>query len=161
VNEITVTLKSVVTTDTGINVNICYSTPDGGDWYAILGNLTLGNNQFPAWGGSFMSEIKADRTKKGQRCVAIIYQIPDKSMITTPFVFTLLKIGAVPREIPPCENLQNRLDTNPKIAAYGLQVKCNAANNDGSITAKLLSHSSGTSDADAQKALDDVLCSIQ
>lgn len=47
VNGIPVTLISVKIISTGIQVDICYSTPDGGDWYQLPGNLFYGEYVIP------------------------------------------------------------------------------------------------------------------
>lgn len=155
-NGITVTVTSAKIIGTGIQIGICYSTPDGGDWYQSPGHLFYGTYEILPDEAEMISEQKADGVNMGKRCENIRYRINDLKSITAPIKFSVLDVFAEPREVPPCDDFQNRLNTSLAARAKGLKVECNE-NSDGSIRATLLDKLSSVSQEDAQKTLDDIL----
>ena len=141
---------------TGIEIEVCYTTLDGGEWYSQPGHLFYGQYEvFPDEIG-FVTEEKADSNKVGKRCELVRYRINDLATITTPIGFSITNVMAVPREwLSPCQEFQQRLDTNPKVQAYGLKAKCDEAS-DGSISVALLDNDKSVAKDKAKKTLDDI-----
>lgn len=92
----------------------------------------------------------------GERCESIRYRINDLESIAPPITFSLLSIHAVPREVPPCDDFQIRLNTSPAARAIGLQAKCSEIS-DGSIKVTLTGKRPDISQSEAQKTLDNIL----
>ncbi|HET6595479.1 MAG TPA: hypothetical protein VFG81_07635 [Anaerolineales bacterium] len=156
VNEVTVELTSAKLIETGVQVELCYPTPDNGDWYPTPGSLQYGTNEFLPDEFEFISEEKADGIHTGKRCVLVRYWINNVESITTPVQVTLLSYWAVPREVPPCENIMQRLDTNPQAKAYGLNATCSYDDQTG-IAVTLSEHSPSIVQEEAQQALDEIV----
>lgn len=155
-NGITLTVTSVKTIATGIQVGVCYSTPDGGDWYQSPGHLFFSSYEILPDEAEMNSERKADGLSMGERCEDIRYRINDLKSITTPIKFSVINIFAVAREMPPCDYFQLRLSTSPAARAAGIKATC-IVNSDGSVSATLLNNIASVSQVNAQKTLDEVL----
>ena len=156
VNGVTIELTSVRKIETGIEIGICYPTPDGGDWYPTADVLSYSTYEVLPDEFEFISEQKADGINTGRRCALIRYRIDEMESITTPMQFTLLDYWAVPRELPPCENLQQRLSTNSKAKAYGIKIKC-AYDEQGGISVTLSDKASSIAQDKAQLVLDEIV----
>lgn len=156
VNGITVTITSAKIISTGVQVNMCYSTPDAGDWYPLPGNLFYGAYVIPPDEFETISDQKANGINMGEKCVSIRHRIDDLESIALPITFSLSSIHAVPREIPPCDNFQNCLNTNAVAHARDLQAIC-SENSDGSIKVTLTGKRPDISQSEAQKTLDNIL----
>ena len=156
VNGITVEITSAKLIETGIEVGICYSTPDGGDWYTIPGAVSYGVYEALPDEVEFISEEKANGIDMGRRCESIRYRIDDLDALTMPLQFTISGFWAVPRELPPCENFQQRLDTNPKAQALGLKAECSYVEQMG-ISVTLLEKAVSVSQEKAQQVLDEIV----
>lgn len=156
VNGTTVELSSVKKIETGIEVGICYPTPDGGDWYPTAGALSYSTYEILPDEFEFISEQKADGIHTGRRCALIRYRIDEMENITTPIQFTLLGYWAVPKELPPCENLQQRLNTNPRAKSYGLKAKCSYDDQTG-LSVALSGKASSIAQDKAQQVLDEIV----
>jgi len=155
-NDITVEITSTKVISTGVEIGICYTTLDGGEWYPMPGHLFFGIYEVYPYEYELTSEILADGKKTGTRCALIRYRIDDLNTFTTPVEFSILKFDAPGREMyTPCQELQQRLDTNPKANAYGLKAKC-VENSDGTISATLLDHATSVSNDNAKQALDKI-----
>ncbi len=99
-------------------------------------------------------EILADGKRMGNRCALLRYRVDDIETITIPIQFSILQFYAPGREMySPCEELQQRLGTNPQAQAYGLQVSCEE-NADGSTKVTLVGNNKSVTMEEAQKALD-------
>ena len=155
-NDITVEIVSTNLIATGLEVGVCYSTPDGGDWYPLPGSIHYSTYEILPDEFEFTSEDKADGINMGKRCASIRYRIDDLPKITTPIQFSITGFWAVPKELPPCESLQQRLDTNPKAKAYGLKAKCSYDEQAG-ISATLSENSSSVAKDKAQQILDEIV----
>jgi hypothetical protein len=153
---IILTVTSVKIIATGIQVGVCYSTPDGGDWYQSPGHLFFSTYEILPDEAEMTSEQKADGVTMGKRCEDIRYRISDLKSITTPIRFSVINIFAAPREMPPCDYFQLRLSTSPAARAAGIKATC-IANSDGSVSATMSNNAASVSLADAQKTLEDVL----
>lgn len=156
VNGITVEIISAKLIETGIEVGICYSTPDGGDWYTMPGPLSYGLYEVLPDEAEFISEEKANRKNMGRRCESIRYRIDDLDTLTMPLQFTISGFWAVPRELPPCENFQQRLDTNPQARALGLKAKCSYDEQAG-ISVMLAEKAASVAREKAQQVLDGIV----
>lgn len=156
-NDITVEINSAKIIDTGLEISICYTTLDSGEWYPMPSPLFYGDYKIPPAEASFLdNEILADGKKTGMRCALIDYRVDDLTTITTPISFSILYFYAPPREMySPCQELEHRLNTNPKAQAHGLKAKCNE-NADGSFNATLESNNDSITHDEAQKELDDI-----
>lgn len=156
VNGITVEIISAKLIETGIEVGVCYSTPDGGDWYPLPGSISYSTYEILPDEFEFTSEEKADGKKLGERCVLIRYRMDELSNISAPIQFSLTGLLAVPKELPPCEDLQQRLSTSPKAQAYGLKVHCSYDEHEG-ISVTLVEKASSAAQDKAQQTLDEIV----
>lgn len=160
VNEVTIEIASAKIIKTGIEVGICYTTLDGGDWYPTPGHLIYSTHEIYPDEFEFTTEQVADERNPGRRCALIRYRIDDLESITTPIRFSVIDIHAIPREMfSACQNFQQRLDTNSKAKAYGLEAKC-TENNDGSLLVELVNHNKSISNERAKKTLDDIASGV-
>lgn len=154
-NGVTVTVTSAKVIDTGIEIGICYTTLDNGEWYPMPGPIFYGKYKIlPKEAGFLDNEIPADGKNTGTRCAYIRYNIDDLTTITTPINFSILKFYAPPREMySPCQEVQQRLDTNPKAQEYGLKINC-SEKPDGNRDVTLLGNGNSLTHDEAQKVLD-------
>ncbi len=154
-NDVKVKVTSAKVIGTGIEIGICYSTLDNGEWYPMPGPITFGKYKVsPKELGFLDNEIRADGKNTGTRCAYIRYNIDDLTTITTPINFSILKFYAPPREMySPCQEVQQRLDTNPKAQAYGLKINC-SEKADGNRDVTLSGNVNSITRDEAQKALD-------
>lgn len=156
VNGITVEIISTKLIETGIEVGVCYTTPDAGDWYTIPGSVSYSVYEILPDEAEFISEEKADGKNMGRRCESIRYRIDDLDTLTMPLQFTISGFWAVPRELPPCENFQQRLDTNPKAQALGLKAKCSYDEQTG-ISITLTERAASVAREKAQQVLEEIV----
>lgn len=154
-NGVTVTVTSAKVIDTGIEIGICYTTLDNGEWYPMPGPIFYGKYKIsPREFGFLDNEIPADGKNTGTRCAVIDYQIDNLKTITTPINFSILKFYAPPREMySPCQEVQHRLDTSPKAQEYGLKINC-SEKADGNRDVTLLGNDNSITHDEAQKVLD-------
>ena len=156
VNDIMVEITSTKIISTGVEIGICYTTLDGGEWYPMPGHLFYGTYEIYPDEYEFTTEISADGKNTGTRCALVRYRIEDLSTITAPLKFSILRFYAPGREMyTPCQELQQRLDTNPKAKAYGLKAKC-AETSEGGISVSLIDHDKSVAKDKASKALDEI-----
>jgi hypothetical protein len=86
----------------------------------------------------------------------IRYRIDDLRTLHTPVEFSILQVYAPGREMySPCEELQQRLNTNPKAKAYGLIAKC-AENSNGNVLVTLVDHDKSIAKDKASRTLDEI-----
>lgn len=156
VNEVVVEITSTKVISTGVEIGICYSTLDGGDWYPTPGHLFYSTYEIYPDEYEFTTEEKANGNKVGKRCALVRYRIDDLESISTPIEFTVINFEARPLEMfSACQNFQERLATNPKAKAYGLKAKCKE-NGDGSFSVSLDGHAKSVAKDNASKALDEI-----
>jgi hypothetical protein len=157
VGEVTVTLKYAKKIDSGLEIGICYTTLDGGEWYSLPDSIQMEGAKVKPDEAGFGAEIKADATKTGERCEFIRYKIDEENKITTPIKFAIKSLNAVPREMySACEEVQQRIDTNPAAQAAGIKMDCKV-NDNGFAEATLTDHNPATSQQDAQAILDQIV----
>lgn len=142
---------------TGVEIGVCYTTPDSGDWYPVFEHLFFGSQEIYPDEFEFLSEERADGNQYGKRCVAVRYKIDDTGSITTPLRFGVEEIFAIPREGSACDNIQARLETSPKARAYGLKVNCAEFDNGTQFSVELMEHDAAVDRAAAQQALDAIV----
>lgn len=157
VGGILVEVTSAKIIDTGVEIEVCYATQDDGDWYPIFSHLFFSTYEVYPDEFDFLTEVKADGSKYGKRCVAVRYKIEDLDAITTPIQFGIEELYAVPREGHACERLQERLDTNPKAKAYGLKVKCSEVESSTQLSVELVDYDKVMDKDEAKKVLDDIV----
>lgn len=156
VNEVTIEITSAKVIETGVEIGICYTTLDGGDWYPTPGYLFYSTYEIYPDEFEFTTETKADGKNPGKRCALVRYKINELDSIATPIQFSVLDIYAVPREMySACQNFQQRLDTNPKAKAYGLKAKC-VENSDGNISVTLADRDKSVPKDNASTVLDEI-----
>ena len=156
INEVVVEITSTKIISTGVEIGICYSTLDGGDWYPIPGHLFYNTDEVYPDEYEFTTEEKANGNKVGKRCALVRYRIDDLESITTPIEFTIIGFVARPLEMfSACQNFQERLNTNPKAKAYGLKAKCTETS-DGYISVTLLGRDKSVVENEASKTLDEI-----
>ena len=159
-NGVTVDVTYTKIIPTGIEIGICYTTLDGGDWYSAPGHLFFSTYEIYPDEAGFASEAKADSKNLGKRCEFVRYKINDLKSITTPIQFSVNQIYASPMEMyTPCKYFQQRLATNPKANADGLKASC-TENNDGSISVGLTDYTKSMLQDDAKKELDDIASGV-
>lgn len=157
VGDILVEVTHAKIISTGMEIGVCYATPDSGDWYPVFQHLFFGDQEIYPDEFEFLTEERADGSRYGKRCVAVRYKIDDTGSITTPMRFGVEEIFAIPREGSACENIQARLDTSPKASAYGLKGKCVEFENGTQFTMDLIEHDPAIDQAAAQQALDAIV----
>ena len=156
INDVVVEITSTKIISTGVEIWVCYSTLDGGDWYPIPGHLFYSTYEIYPDEYEFTTEEKADGNKIGKRCALVRYRIDDLESITTPVEFTIMGFVARPLEMfSACKNFQERLDTNPKANAYGLKAKCTESG-DGTISVTLIENNKSVAKDKASKLLDEI-----
>ena len=156
-NDITVEITSAKVISTGVEIGICYTAPDNGEWRPLPDHLFYGNYEvYPDEIEFLADEILADGKNTGTRCALIRYRIEDLSTITTSLKFSILRFYAPGREMyTPCQELQQKLDSNPKANAYGLKAKCTETS-DGGISVSLIEHDKSVAKDKASKALEEI-----
>lgn len=157
VGDILVELTHAKIIATGVEIGVCYATPDSGDWYPVFEHLFYGSSEIYPDEFEFLTEERADGNQYGKRCVAVRYKIDDTGSITTPMRFGVDEIFAIPREGSACDHIQARLDTSPKARAYGLKVKCVEFENGTQSSVELIEHDPAVDRAAAQQALDAIV----
>lgn len=159
VNDVTVTIEYAKIIETGVEIGICYTTLDGGEWYPTPGHLYYGSYDiFPDEYG-FTTEDKATAEKTGERCAFVRYRTDELDKITFPMQFSLLSVMAVPREMPACQNFQERLESNSKAKSYGLLAKC-TENQDGTVNIEVIEHGKSIDIEDGKKILNDLYLGV-
>jgi hypothetical protein len=157
VKDITVEITSVKVIDTGVEIGICYTTPDSGDWYPTPGHLFYDTYEIYPDQYGFTTEDKADGNKRGKRCALVYYLVDNPENITTPIQFSIEDFEARPLEMfSACQNFQERLATSPKAKAYGLKAKC-IENSDGGISVTLADHGKSVAKDHANQSLDEIV----
>ena len=160
INDITVEITSTRIISTGVEIGICYTTPDGGDWYPTPGHLFYSTYEIYPDEFEFTTETKANGRDFGRRCALVRYRIDDLQTITTPLQFSILDFTAHSLEMySACQNFQQRVDTNPKAKAHGLKAKC-TENSDGSISVAVTGHGKAITNEKAQEVLDGIANSV-
>jgi len=160
VNGVAVGLTYAKRIDTGVEIGFCYDTPDGGDWYPGPGALQYGLHAVLPDEAGFTSETKADGKHPGSRCGFVRYRIDDLPEQVDSVVFVMKDIHAIPREMPACENLQERVRTNPQAVEIGLSVEC-VETGEQSFSAQVKGGGSGSLPAEAaQDVLDEIVSGV-
>ncbi len=139
----------------GVEIGICYTAPDDGEWRARVGQLIFGENSIYADSIEFLEgEILADGKNTGVRCALVIYLIEDPETITLPMEFSIAYFYAPYRELySPCQEMQQRLSTSPKAQEYGLKINCIDDAEKGALVS-LEEYSKSVSAEEAQKVFD-------
>jgi hypothetical protein len=159
VNDVTVTIEYAKIIETGVEIGICYTTLDAGEWYPTPGHLYYSSYDiFPDEYG-FTTEDKATAQKTGERCAFVRYRIDELDSIEVPMQFSLLSVIAVPREMPACQNFQERLESNSKAKSHGLVAKC-TENQDGTVNIEVIEHGKSTDKEKGKKILDDLYLGV-
>jgi hypothetical protein len=156
VDDITVDIVSTQIIKTGLEIGVCYPTPDSGDWYPTPGSIYYSTYEVIPDEFEFISEQKADGKNEGRRCAVIRYRIDEPQKIEMPIKFSLLGFWAVPREASPCENFQQRFDTNLNAKKYDLKVKC-SDNGQNGISVTLVDNDKSITSDKAQEILDEIV----
>jgi len=153
-NDITVKITSTKMIGTGVEIGICYTAPDNGEWRPLPAHLFYDKYEvFPDEIHYLDNEIPADGKNTGTRCALVRYRIDDPNTITTPIKFSILQFYAPGREMySPCEELRQRLATNPKAQTYGLRANC-VENGDGNISVALVGNNQTVAKDIASKVL--------
>lgn len=155
-NDITVDVTSTRVINTGIEIGVCYTTPDNGEWYPMPRHLFYGGYEVYPDEYEFTSEKLADGKNTGTRCALIRYRIDDLSALNAPINFSIVRFYAPGREMYTwCQELQQRLNTNPKANAYGLKANCTDGS-DGMISVSLIDHNKAVTKDKASKLLEEI-----
>lgn len=153
----TVNVLSTRVIASGIEIEICYVTPDNAEWYPMPGHLFYDSYEVYPDEIEFLPHEKiADTASPGLRCALIRYRIEHPDRVTPPVRFSILNLHAVGREMySPCEEFQQRLSTHATAYASGLQATCAEADT-GTITVTLTHHASSVTVEQAQNLLDEI-----
>lgn len=157
VSDITVEITSVKRISTGLEVGICYTAPDNGEWRPMPSHLFFASSEAYPDEIEFLPDEKiADGKNTGIRCALIRYLVEDVSAITTPLMFSIIQFYAPGREMySPCEEFEQRLSTNPKANAYGIKAKCEEVG-DGNISVELVDNDKSIAKDKVSKLLADI-----
>lgn len=156
VNEITIEIKSAKIIETGVEIGICYTAIDNGEWRPMPGHLFYSTYEIYPDELEFTIEKLADGKNFGERCTLVRYKIDDISNITTPIQFSVIQMYAPQREMyTPCQEFQQRLETNPKANAYGLKAKCEETSN-GGFSIELFDNASSVTKEQAEGLLNQI-----
>jgi hypothetical protein len=155
VNDTTVEITSVKFTQFNIEIGICYTALDDGEWRARVGQLKYGENAIYADSIEYLEgETLADSKSAGTRCALVRYIIEDPDAITLPVEFSIGYFYAPYRELySPCQEMQQRLATSPKAQEYGLKISCTDDAEKGP-SVSLDEYSKSVSVEEAQKVFD-------
>jgi hypothetical protein len=157
IGDVTVEVTYAKRIETGIEIGVCFTTLDDGEWYPWPGELiTNGGNYEPDESG-FTTEDHANAKSTGTRCSFIRYRIKDVQTDLLPIQFTMLKLIALPREMPACQNLQQRLDTNLKAQEYGITIKCTGAEQQSEMSVQLVDFNPSYTKEEVQVLLDEIV----
>jgi hypothetical protein len=159
VNDVTVRITYTKIIETGVEIGICYTTLDGGEWYPVPGHLYYSSYDILPDEYGFTTEEKASNKKTGERCAFVRYRIDELDSITAPIQISLLQVRAIPRELPACENFQERIESNSKAKSYGLITKC-TENSDGSINIEVVEHGKSIDKEKAKNIVDEIALGI-
>lgn len=156
-NDIEVDITSTRLISTGIEIGICYTAPDNGEWRPMPGHLFYGSYDVLPDEIEFLpGEILANGKNTGIRCALIRYLVEDLRSISAPMKFSILRFYAPGREMyTPCQELQQRLTSNPKANAYGLKAKCTESGDDA-ISVMLIEHNKSVAKDQASSLLDEI-----
>lgn len=156
INDIKIEITSAKIIKTGVEIGICYTTPDNGEWYSFPGHLFYETYEIYPDEIGFVDEKQANQDSVGKRCEFVRYRINDLESISTPLQFSITEIMAMQREMySPCEEFQQRLNSNSKAHAYGLKAKC-AETAEGRVAVELVGHGKSVDKDKAKKVLDDI-----
>ncbi len=140
VNDITVKITSAKIIETGVEIGICFTALDGGEWRPAPGHLFYSSYEIYPDELEFTTETLADKENFGERCALVRYRIEDKENITTPIQFSIMSMYAIPREMyTPCQEFQQRLETSPQANALGVVANC-VENGNGGFSVELMSN---------------------
>jgi len=156
IGDVAIEVTSAKIIKTGVEVSVCYTTLDGGEWYLMPGHLLYSTYEIYPDEFQFTTEEKADGVNFGKRCAQVRYRINDLATITTPIQFSVIQLRAVPREMySPCQEFQQRLETSPTAQTYGLKATCEEKD-EGSISVALADHNQSVTADKADTTLNDI-----
>jgi len=156
-NDITVEITSTRLISTGVEVGVCYTVPDNGEWRPMPGHLFYGEYDiYPDEIEFLPGEKLADGKNTGTRCALIRYRVDDLSTVNTPLEFSIIQFYAPGREVySPCQEFLQRLGSNPKAKDFGLKAEC-AEVGDGNISVTLIDHDQSVAKEKASRLLDEI-----
>jgi hypothetical protein len=153
-NDISVEITSTRLISTGVEIGVCYTVPDSGEWRPMPGHLFYGEYDiYPDEIEFLPKENLADGKNTGTRCALIRYRVDDLDAVHAPVEFSIIQFYAPGREMySPCQEFLQRLGTNPKAQDLGLKAKC-AEVGDGNISVTLIDHDKTVAKDKASKLL--------
>jgi hypothetical protein len=156
VNDITVKITSAKIIKTGVEIGICFTALDGGEWRPAPGHLFYSSYEIYPDEIDFTTETLADKESFGERCALVRYRIEDKENITTPIQFSINFMYAIPREMyTPCQEFQQRLETSPKANTLGVKAICTETS-DGIVSVELVSSAKSADTEQAQLLINQI-----
>lgn len=160
IGDITITVKYAKVIPTGVEIGICYTTIDGGEWYFASGPLLLNGKEIKPDQFGFTTEIIADASKTGERCGFVQYLTDGTATNDQPIGYSVSFLHSPAREMyTPCQELQQRIDTSSKAQAAGVKIKC-TENIDGKPEVQLTDFNPSSSQETAQQILDQIVENI-
>ncbi len=127
------TEKKIYSADNkALTFDVCFSTPDSGEWSLFGGKETVKFGPVAAWQYQGMSnwwdEKLADERMMGEKCTRFIFDLDVE--IELPLTLTFEQAVAIPRErFHPCEEILERFASNQRAVAAGLNVSCSETPN--------------------------------
>lgn len=156
VHDIKIEVTSAKIIKTGVEIGVCYTTPDNGEWYSFPGHLFYETYEIYPDEVGLVDEKQANKDNPGKRCEVVRYRINDLESISTPLHFSITEIMAIQREMySPCEEFEQRLNSNSKAHAYGLKAKCTETA-EGKVAVELVGHGKSVDKDKAKKALEEI-----
>lgn len=112
-----------------ITLDVCYETPDIGEW-TLFGDddmLRFGETISGGYAMNFnwQDEILPDEKRMGEKCAQYMFTFDPALEVSPPLTITFDRMFATPREgLSPCGELIKRVETNPRAQEAGLKIRC-------------------------------------
>ena len=112
-----------------LSVDVCYSTPDIGEWHLeILPLLPTSDFGVPrGWEGryNYWNEKKADGKETGEKCARYTYAFALETKIELPITIEISKLWMIPYGgYDACREMKERFETNPRARKAGITILC-------------------------------------
>lgn len=111
--------------NTYLQVGLCFTLPDDGEWNIIPGTAAVGD--LDLWADTMAAGgiEPASGDAQGRKCVRMRYNVssldPDWDQ---PVKLNFDSIAAAPREGSPCKDILHRFETNASAQALGVTISC-------------------------------------
>lgn len=112
-----------------ISLDVCYTTPDIGEWYLHGTDDMLRTESVVSQGWeekfNIWNEKFADGEQNGERCVRYFYSFDLETVLTPPMTVEFSELKTIPRGgFHPCAEMIQRFETNPRARDAGIKIGC-------------------------------------